>query len=145
MPQGTGCEAWPVKVVVVPRRERIEVGGRSLVIGLPRQHISYPYQINFSCSRATLMLCKQRRKMSNLTIVVDKDTLKRARIRALEGGTSVNVVLREFLETYAGVRREQREALQRILDDARKGGTGSGPGGRKWTREELYDREGLRE
>lgn len=78
--------------------------------------------------------------MSNLTIVVDEDTLKRARIRALEEGTSVNAVLREFLEGYAGVRREQREALQRILADARKGGAGSGPGGRTWTREELYDR-----
>ena len=83
--------------------------------------------------------------MTNLTITVDEQTLKRARIRALEEGTSVNAVLRDYLETYAGVSREQKEALQRILADARKGGTGSGPGGRKWTREELYDREGLRE
>jgi plasmid stability protein len=83
--------------------------------------------------------------MTNLTITVDEQTLKKARIRALEEGTSVNAVLRDYLETYAGVRREQLEAARRILADARKGGTGSGPGGRKWTREELYDREGLRE
>jgi plasmid stability protein len=77
--------------------------------------------------------------MTNLTIVVDEETLKKARIRALEEGTSVNSVLREYLERYAGVRREQLEALQRILADAREGGTGSGPGGRTWTRDELYD------
>ena len=38
----------------------------------------------------------------NLTIVVDDEVLRRARIRALEQGTSVNAVLREFLESYAG-------------------------------------------
>ncbi len=83
--------------------------------------------------------------MTNLTITVDEQTLKRARMRALEEGTSVNAVLRDYLESYAGVSKEQKEALERILADARKGGTGSGPGGRTWRREDLYDREGLRE
>jgi hypothetical protein len=77
--------------------------------------------------------------MANLTIVVDEGTLKKARMRALEEGTSVNAVLRERLEEYAGARREQMEALERILEDARKGGSGSGPGGRTWTREEIYE------
>ena len=83
--------------------------------------------------------------MTNLTITVDEQTLKRARMRALEEGTSVNAVLREYLESYAGVSREQKEALQRILASSRESTSGSGPGGRTWTREELYDREGLRE
>jgi hypothetical protein len=83
--------------------------------------------------------------MTNLTITVDEQTLKRARMRALEEGTSVNAVLREYLESYAGVSREQREALQRILESSRESTSGSGLGGRTWTREELYDREGLRE
>ncbi len=39
--------------------------------------------------------------MANLTIVVDEGTLKKARMRALEEGTSVNAVLRERLEEYA--------------------------------------------
>ena len=77
--------------------------------------------------------------MANLTIVVDEGTLKKARIRALEEGTSVNAVLREKLEEYAGARRKQMEALERILEDARKGGSGSGPGGRTWTRDEIYE------
>ncbi len=77
--------------------------------------------------------------MTNLTITVDEQTLKKARIRALEEGTSVNAVLREYLEEYAGVRWEQKEAARRIIEDARRGGTGSGPGGRKWTREDAYE------
>ena len=77
--------------------------------------------------------------MANLTIVVDEGTLKKARMRALEEGTSVNAVLREKLEEYAGARREQMEALERILEDSRKGGSGSGPGGRTWTRDEIYE------
>jgi plasmid stability protein len=77
--------------------------------------------------------------VANLTITVDEQTLKKARIRALEEGTSVNAVLRDYLESYAGVRRERLEALQRILEDSRKGGSGSGPGGRTWTREDAYE------
>lgn len=78
--------------------------------------------------------------MTNLTIVVDEGTLKKARIRALEEGTSVNAVLREYLESYAGVTREQREAARRIIESSQESTSGSGPGGRTWTREELYDR-----
>ena len=48
--------------------------------------------------------------MANLTITVDGETVKRARMRALEEGTSVNALLRDYLEDYAGVRRERQEA-----------------------------------
>jgi plasmid stability protein len=52
--------------------------------------------------------------MGNLTIAIDEESLKKARIRALHEGTSVNALLREFLESYAGVRREQKAAAGRI-------------------------------
>jgi hypothetical protein len=81
--------------------------------------------------------------MTNLTIVVDEQTLKKARIRALEEGTSVNAVLRDHLETYAGVRRERREAWRKIRELARSSGMGSGGEGLP-KREELYDREIMR-
>ncbi len=58
--------------------------------------------------------------MTNLTITVDEQTLKRARMRASEEGTSVNAVLRDYLESYAGVRRERLEALQRIFESSRE-------------------------
>lgn len=38
--------------------------------------------------------------MANLTITVDEEVLKQARLRALKEGTSVNRVLRERLESY---------------------------------------------
>lgn len=77
--------------------------------------------------------------MANLTITVDEDTVKRARMRALEEGTSVNAVLREYLEDYSGVRRERREAGRRLLELARNSGAGSGGEGLP-KREDLYDR-----
>jgi hypothetical protein len=77
--------------------------------------------------------------MANLTITVDDGTLKRARMRALEEDTSVNALLREYLEEYAGRRREQLEAARRILVSSRDSTSSSGSGGRRWTREELYE------
>ncbi len=76
--------------------------------------------------------------MTNLTIAVDEGTLERARIRALEEGTSVNAVLRGYLEEYAGVRRERLEAGRRLLELARNSGAGSGGEGLP-KREELYE------
>ena len=81
--------------------------------------------------------------MANLTITVDRETVKRARMRALEEGTSVNALLRDYLEDYAGVRRERREAWRRIRKLARNSGAGSG-GEALPKREELYDRPILR-
>lgn len=77
--------------------------------------------------------------MANLTITVDEGTLKRARMRALEEDTSVNAILREYLKEYAGGRREQLEAARRILAASRGSASRSGPAGRRWTREELYE------
>ena len=77
--------------------------------------------------------------MANLTITVDAGTLKRARMRALEEDTSVNAVLRKYLEEYAGGTREQIEAAGRILASSRNSASRSGPGDRRWTREELYE------
>ncbi len=81
--------------------------------------------------------------MTNLTIAVDEETVKRARMRALEEGTSVNAVLRDYLESYAGVNRERREAWRKIRELAKSSGMGSG-GEDLPKREELYDRKILR-
>jgi hypothetical protein len=76
--------------------------------------------------------------MTNLTITVHEETLKRARIRAIEEGTSVNLVLRGFLESWASAPASAPGsdfvALSRTVQ------SGSGPGGRTWTRDDLHDR-----
>ena len=81
--------------------------------------------------------------MANLTIVVDEDVLRRARVRAAERGTSVNALLAEHLARYAGAGAEAI-ALADFLDLAETAGAGSGPHGRTWTRDELYDRPRIR-
>ena len=76
--------------------------------------------------------------MANLTIAVDEELLKRARLRAIEEGTSVNAVLRERLEEYARGRNDRLQAGLEILEAAKRSKMSSG--GRRWTREELYER-----
>ncbi|MGI8760967.1 MAG: CopG family transcriptional regulator [Jatrophihabitantaceae bacterium] len=78
--------------------------------------------------------------MANLTIAIDEDLLRRARIRALEHGTSVNAVLRSYLESYAGNDRTRRLAGRRLRELSERSRGGSGTGGRTWTREELHER-----
>lgn len=73
----------------------------------------------------------------NLTITVDDELLRRARIRALTQGTSVNAVLREFLESYAGSDAENA-ARDRLANLARASNASSGPDGRRWTRDDVY-------
>lgn len=73
----------------------------------------------------------------NLTITVDDEVLRRARIRALTQGTSVNAVLREYLESYAGSDIEA-EARTRLAELARGSVASSGAGGRAWERNDIY-------
>jgi hypothetical protein len=76
--------------------------------------------------------------MANLTIAIDDEALRRARIKALSQGVSVNALLRNYLEAYAGDRSELKRAWEQILEISRESRAGSG--GRKWTRDELHER-----
>jgi hypothetical protein len=78
--------------------------------------------------------------VANLTVVIDDDVLRRARRRALDQGTSVNAIVRAHLEAYADEDAEKAAAMRRFLELSRSTRAGSGPGGRTWTRDELYDR-----
>lgn len=75
---------------------------------------------------------------SNLTITVDDEALRRARMRALAQGTSVNAILREYLEAYAGTRSDHADAARVLLELS--GTAKSRGGGARWTRDELYER-----
>jgi len=76
--------------------------------------------------------------MANLTITVDEELLKKARIRALEEGTSVNAVLRDFLNSYVKDHRIRRNAVREILTLSRQ--AQSRRGRRTWSRDELHER-----
>ena len=74
--------------------------------------------------------------MANLTITVDEELLKRARLRALREGTSVNRLLRERLESYVEDDRRRRRAIRELLRLSRSARSGSE--GRKLRREDVY-------
>lgn len=77
--------------------------------------------------------------MANLTITVDDQALKKARLRALEEGTSINAILKELLEAYAGVNKNHLVAADNLLRLSEQ--ANSQRGAAKWSREELYERD----
>lgn len=77
--------------------------------------------------------------MANLTLTIEDEVLRRARLRALERGTSVNALVREYLEAFSGVGTGQ-EAVQSFVRLAKRAKASSGGSDRRWTRDELHDR-----
>lgn len=76
--------------------------------------------------------------MANVTISIDEETLRRARIRALERGTSLNALVREYLERLVGDDLGTT-AARRFIARAERARSSSGEGGRTWRREDAYD------
>jgi plasmid stability protein len=75
--------------------------------------------------------------VANLTLSVDDELLRRARIRALEEGTSVNALVRAYLQRFTAGPAEDGvfDALTRVAGRS----TRTGPE-RRWTRDELHER-----
>jgi plasmid stability protein len=76
--------------------------------------------------------------VKNITVSVDDETYRRARIRAAERDTSVSALVRQFLVDLAG-NREEFERLKRLERTVRERITGFSASERL-TRDELYDR-----
>jgi DNA-directed RNA polymerase subunit F len=77
--------------------------------------------------------------MVHLTIALENEVLESARKKAHAQGTSLDDVVRHYLESYVSSDPEKhRRAIESLLDLSSKAKSGSG--GRKWTREDLYDR-----
>lgn len=78
--------------------------------------------------------------MTNLTIVLDPNIVKKARLRAIQEGTSVSAKVREFLAAYAlGEQAEQQQdAAQAFIAAARR--SQANRDGARWTRQDAYDR-----
>lgn len=75
--------------------------------------------------------------VANLTLSIDDELLQRARIRALQEGTSVNAVVRGYLDAYANTDARQA-AMRRFLEIAEHSDAGGDGTGREWHREDLY-------
>lgn len=75
----------------------------------------------------------------NITVALDDDLVRRARAKALERGTSLNAVLREFLEDYVG-ESDAGRALTELFELADASPFTVGEEGITWTRADLHDR-----
>lgn len=82
--------------------------------------------------------------MRNITVSVDDETYRLARIRAAERGTSVSAMVREYLKglTKTSLKSSKR-TLREIVADIHARGGGIDPA-QNLSREELYDRNALR-
>ncbi len=76
--------------------------------------------------------------MKNVTLAIDESLLREARRIAADRSTTLNAMIREFLEELA--RRESKATLarERIVDLCRNSRAEIGP--RTWTRDALHER-----
>lgn len=76
--------------------------------------------------------------MVNLTIAIEEEVLQKARLRALQQGTSVNAVLGGYLRAYAGIGEERQRAVRHLLAMSQRAKT-KAPS-KRWTRDEVHER-----
>lgn len=76
--------------------------------------------------------------MKNVTIALDEATLREARRIAAERSTSLNHLIREFLERLTLRESRSRTARRRIAELCRNARAEVGE--RTWTRDELHER-----
>ena len=77
--------------------------------------------------------------MVTLNIDLDEDVLKSATTVAEERGTTVVAMVQEFVESIRNSDNDVRAAAQEIIQISNRNKSGSGLGGRTWTREEIYE------
>jgi plasmid stability protein len=91
--------------------------------------------------------------MYNLTLSLDSNVVREARIRAIGEGTSVSAMVREFLQHYvklgsaalktaaeeSAAQSVQQTAMEQFIERAKTSPYNSGDF--KWSREALYDRK----
>ncbi len=74
----------------------------------------------------------------NLTLTLDDDLLRLARKVAIDRNTSVNQLVREYLEQLAREADERKAAIEDLRDFFQNSRTEIGP--ITWRREDLYER-----
>ena len=98
------------------------------------------YRALYNTAYVLHLLCVNTRAiiMTNVTLSIEEEDLRRARIIALQEGTSLNAVIREYVKGYIGKNSHYQEITGRILQQAKNSQFNSD--GRNWTRDELYER-----
>jgi plasmid stability protein len=76
--------------------------------------------------------------VANVTIALDDDLVRRARVKAVNEGTSINAVIRDFLDAWTSDNAARTAAVQRLRAAMEASTYDSGAAA--WTREELHQR-----
>ena len=76
--------------------------------------------------------------MKNVTIALDESLLREARRIAADRSTTLNAMIREFLQELANRESRAVKARSRIIELCRESRAEVGP--RTWTRDELHER-----
>jgi hypothetical protein len=76
--------------------------------------------------------------MKNVTIAIHEGTLREARRIAAERSTSLNALIREYLEQLTERESRSRAARRRIAELCRR--STAEVGNRTWTRDALHER-----
>ncbi|MGJ7578791.1 hypothetical protein ACSFA3_01265 [Variovorax sp. RHLX14] len=76
--------------------------------------------------------------MANLTVSIDENLIRRARVRAINEGTSVSARIREFVADYAQGSDRRKSAGEAFLAAARRSTANSE--GASWSRDDANDR-----
>lgn len=80
--------------------------------------------------------------MRNVTLAIEEETLRKARVRAVKEGTTVNELIRKYLAEYGSQEERIREAMDRVLEITAKY-KGRFKGG-KPRREDAYEERSRR-
>jgi plasmid stability protein len=81
--------------------------------------------------------------MKNITVAIDEDLHRRARIRAAERDTSLSALVRDFLIQFAGAETEY-ERRKRLQAETLAAVRGFRAADRLLSREAVHDRDALR-
>ncbi len=76
--------------------------------------------------------------MQNVTIALEEEIVRKSRRIAAERSTSLNAMIRQYLEQLVDREAHAAKARRRIALLARRSGAEVGP--RRWTRDELHER-----
>ena len=74
----------------------------------------------------------------NITLAVDESVLDRVKVLAAERKTTVNALVRDYLNSLATAEDRSERARRRLIELAEKSTAEVGPV--TWKREDLYDR-----
>jgi hypothetical protein len=75
--------------------------------------------------------------MRNITLAIDEEVLRRARIYAAERDTTVNALVREYLKDLVAQDDRAAEARRRLVKMSEE--SEARMGSWKWSREEIYE------